>query len=100
MKIVAIVTGALCALSITGMGSGLSARAAEVPAEFKAIVGTQTAPAAEIGTKDVLQLIQDPKLLGKLVTYLGCDVRQHLSKVRHRYPVVLDHVGQGLINDG
>src|ERR1700732_256840 len=56
MKIVAIVTGALCALSITGMGSGVPARAAEVPPEFKAIVGTQTATAAEIGTKDVLQL--------------------------------------------
>jgi hypothetical protein len=56
MKIVAIVTGGFCALSITGMGSGLPARAAEVPPEFKPIVGAQTATTAEIGTKDVLQL--------------------------------------------
>jgi hypothetical protein len=56
MKIVAIVTGAVCVLSIIGLGSGSAARAAEVPPEFKAIVGTQTATAAEIGTKDVLQL--------------------------------------------
>jgi hypothetical protein len=56
MKIVAIVTGALWALSLVGIGSGSPTRAAEVPPEFKAIVGTQTATAAEIGTKDVLQL--------------------------------------------
>jgi hypothetical protein len=56
MKIVAIVTGALCALSLVGIGPGSPARAAEVPPEFKGIVGTQTATAAEIGTKDVLQL--------------------------------------------
>ena len=56
MKIVAIVTSAVCVLSIIGIGSGVPARAAEVPPEFKPIVGTQTATAAEIGTKDVLQL--------------------------------------------
>ena len=56
MKIVAIVTGALCALSLVGIGPGSPARAADVPPEFKGIVGIQTATAAEIGTKDVLQL--------------------------------------------
>src|ERR1700732_261501 len=56
MKIVAIVTGALCALSLVGIGPGPPGRGAEVPPEFKGIVGIQTATAAEIGTKDVLQL--------------------------------------------
>jgi hypothetical protein len=56
MKIVAIVTGAVCALSLVGIAPGSPARAAEVPPEFKGIVGIQTATAAEIGTKDVLQL--------------------------------------------
>ena len=56
MKIIAIVTGGFCALSLVGVGSGSPARAAEVPPEFRAILGTQTATAAEIGTKDVLQL--------------------------------------------
>jgi hypothetical protein len=56
MRIVAIVTGGFCALSLVGIGPGSPARAAEVPPEFSGIVGTQTATAAEIGTKDVLQL--------------------------------------------
>ena len=56
MKIVAIVMGGFCALSSVGIGSGVPARAAELPPYFKTIVGTQTATPAEIGTKDVLQL--------------------------------------------
>lgn len=55
MRIVATIIGGVCALSLA-VGSGPVARAAELPAHFKGIVGTQTATSAEIGTKDVLQL--------------------------------------------
>jgi hypothetical protein len=50
--------GGVCALlsSLVVVGSGLSAHAADLPSYFKEIVGTQTASAAEIGTKNVLQL--------------------------------------------
>jgi hypothetical protein len=58
MRTVAIVLGGVCALlsSLVAFGSGLSARAAELPSYFKEIVGTQTATPAEIGTKNILQL--------------------------------------------
>ena len=41
---------------LAAIENGSPARAAEVPAYFKPIVGTETATAAEIGTKNVLQL--------------------------------------------
>ena len=47
-----------------------------------------------------MQLFQDLELLGKLVAYLRRDVAYNLSKICHRDLVVLDHVGQGLIDDG
>jgi hypothetical protein len=56
MKIIAIVTGGFCALSLAGIGLGSPARAGEVPRDFKGIVDTETATAADIGNKDVLQL--------------------------------------------
>jgi hypothetical protein len=58
MRAVAIMMGGVCALlsSLVGVGSGLSARAAELPSYFKEIVGTQSASPAEIGTKNILQL--------------------------------------------
>src|SRR6267154_1218849 len=58
MRTVAIMMGGVCALlsSLAGVGSGSSARAADLPSYFKQIVGTQTATPAEIGTKNVLQL--------------------------------------------
>jgi hypothetical protein len=42
--------------ALTAIENGSPARAAEVPAYFKPIVGTETSSAAEIGTKNVLQL--------------------------------------------
>jgi hypothetical protein len=58
MRTVAIMIGCVCALlsSLIVVGSGSVARAAELPAYFKEIVGTQAASPAEIGTKNVLQL--------------------------------------------
>jgi hypothetical protein len=57
MRTVAIVMGGVCALlSPFVVGSGPAARAADLPAYFKEIVGTQTASPAEIGTKNILQL--------------------------------------------
>ena len=58
MRTVAIMIGGVCALlsSLAVVGSGLSARAADLPPYFNEIVGTQTASPAEIGTKNVLQL--------------------------------------------
>ena len=41
---------------LAAIENGSSARAAELPSYFKAIVGTETASPAEIGTKNVLQL--------------------------------------------
>src|SRR5215471_663597 len=41
---------------LAAIENGSPARAAEVPPYFKPIVGTQTSSAAEIGTKNVLQL--------------------------------------------
>jgi hypothetical protein len=46
----------LMLLSLAAIENGSRARAAEVPAYFKPIVGTETSSAAEIGTKNVLQL--------------------------------------------
>src|ERR1700729_1871762 len=50
--------GGVCALlsSLIAVGSGLSAHAADLPSYFKEIVGTETASAGEIGTKNILQL--------------------------------------------
>ena len=58
MRTVAIMMGGVCALlsSLVFVGSGSPARAADLPAYFKEIVGTQTASPAEIGTKNILQL--------------------------------------------
>jgi hypothetical protein len=42
--------------SLAAIETGSPARAAEVPTYFKPIVGTETSSAAEIGTKNVLQL--------------------------------------------
>jgi hypothetical protein len=58
MRTVAITMGGACALlsSLAVVGSGPPARAADVPAYFKEIVGTQSASPAEIGTKNILQL--------------------------------------------
>jgi hypothetical protein len=58
MRIVAIVIGCVGALlsSLIVVGSGSSARAAELPSYFKEIVGTQASSPAEIGTKNILQL--------------------------------------------
>src|SRR6201993_4750404 len=42
--------------ALAAIENGSLARAAEVPAYFKPIVGTETSSAAEIGTKNVLQL--------------------------------------------
>src|SRR5271154_5294826 len=58
MRTVAIVMGGVCALlsPLVVAGSGPVARAADLPPYFKEIVGTQTASAAEIGTKNILQL--------------------------------------------
>jgi hypothetical protein len=57
MRTVAIIMGGVSTLlSLLVVGSGSSARADELPAYFKEIVGTQTASPAEIGTKNVLQL--------------------------------------------
>ena len=44
----------LASLAIIGPGS--QAQGAEVPTYFKSIVGTQAASAAEVGTKNILQL--------------------------------------------
>jgi hypothetical protein len=58
MRTVAMIRmGGVCALlSWLVVGSGPPARAADVPAYFKEIVGTQSASPAEIGTKNILQL--------------------------------------------
>jgi hypothetical protein len=58
MRTVAIVMGGVCALlsPLVVAGSGPAARAADLPPYFKEIVGTQTASAGEIGTKNILQL--------------------------------------------
>ena len=50
--------GGVCALlsSVVAVGSGPSARAADLPSYFNEIVGTETASPAEIGTKNILQL--------------------------------------------
>jgi hypothetical protein len=58
MRTVANMIGGVCALlsSLAVVGSGSSARAADLPAYFNEIVGTQTASPADIGTKNVLQL--------------------------------------------
>jgi hypothetical protein len=58
MRTVAIMIGGVCALlsSLAVVGSGSSARAADLSAYFNQIVGTQTASPADIGTKNVLQL--------------------------------------------
>src|SRR6266436_7123712 len=42
--------------ALAAIENGAPARAADVPAYFKPIVGTETSSAAEIGTKNVLQL--------------------------------------------
>ena len=51
MKCASIVVCSVCSLLF-----GLTARAAELPSYFKPIVGTQAPSAAEVGTKNVLQL--------------------------------------------
>jgi hypothetical protein len=58
MRTVTIVMGGVCALlsPLVVAGSGPAARSADLPPYFKEIVGTQTASAAEIGTKNILQL--------------------------------------------
>src|ERR1700732_1706520 len=57
MKTFAIATGGACALlSLAVVQPGSPARAVEVPPYFAPIMGTQTSSAAEIGTKNVLQL--------------------------------------------
>jgi hypothetical protein len=57
MRTFAIVMGGVGALlSSLVIGPGLPARAADVPAYFKEIVGTETATPAQIGTRNVLQL--------------------------------------------
>src|SRR5271155_6276541 len=58
MRTVAIIMGGVGALLSLAVAVGPSspARAADVPAYFKEIVGTQTATPAEIGTKNILQL--------------------------------------------
>jgi hypothetical protein len=57
MRTVAIVIGGISALlSPLVVGSGSAARAADLPAYLKEIVGTQSAGPAEIGTKNILQL--------------------------------------------
>ncbi len=58
MRTVAITMGGACALLsyLVVVASGPPARAADMPAYFKEIVGTQTASPAEIGTKNILQL--------------------------------------------
>ena len=50
--------GSACALltALATLGGGPQAQGAEVPAYLKPIVRTETATAAEVGTKDVLQL--------------------------------------------
>src|SRR5271165_7051634 len=50
--------GRACALvtSLAMLGLGSQAQGAEVPAYLKSIVGTQAASAAEVGTKNILQL--------------------------------------------
>ena len=57
MKHVATIICASCLLfSPAAVGGGAGARAAELPDYFKPIVDTQAASAAELGTKNVLQL--------------------------------------------
>jgi hypothetical protein len=58
MKTVAVRMSGVCALlsSLVALGSGLPARAADMPSYFKEIVGTQTTSPAEIATRDILQL--------------------------------------------
>jgi hypothetical protein len=50
--------GSACALvtSLAMLGPGSQAQGAEVPAYLKSIVGTEAASAAEVGTKNILQL--------------------------------------------
>jgi hypothetical protein len=58
MRTVTIMMGSACSLlaSLLVAGSGTPAHAADLPDYFKPIVGTERASAAEIGTKNVLQL--------------------------------------------
>jgi hypothetical protein len=57
MRTITLTIGGVCALLVSlAAGLGSSAQAADVPDYFKPIVGTQTSSAAEIGTKNVLQL--------------------------------------------
>jgi hypothetical protein len=57
MKRTSIIVGGICLLLAPIVaGSGSSAQAAELPAYFKPIVGTQSATPGETGTKNVLQL--------------------------------------------
>ncbi len=58
MRTVAIMMGGACALlsSLVFVESGSPARAGELPSYFKEIVGTPAPSAADIGTKNILQL--------------------------------------------
>ena len=58
MKQTSTLIGSACALlaSLAIIGPASQVQGAEVPAYLKSIVGTQTASAAEVGTKNILQL--------------------------------------------
>jgi hypothetical protein len=58
MRTVAVMIASGCALlsSFVSVGSGSSARAAELPAYLQGIVGTSTSSAGEVATKNILQL--------------------------------------------
>ena len=58
MKLTSTSMGSACALlaSLAIIGLGSQAQSAELPSYLKSIVGTQAASAAEVGTKNILEL--------------------------------------------
>jgi hypothetical protein len=74
--------------SLAFIGPGSPAQGADVPAYLKSIVGSQAASAAEVGTKNILQLNTSTRLGADRRTVRTC----HLSIDEIRQP---QHHGAG-----
>src|SRR5262249_20097535 len=69
--------------ALAALENPLPARAAEVPDYLKPIVGTETSSAAEIGTKNVLQLNTT------MFELYGDAARIYQKNILARHPVIL-----------
>src|SRR6201993_1693955 len=84
MRTVAIMVASACALLSSFVpGSGSSARAAELPAYLQGIFGTSTSSAAEVATKNILQLNTS---MFDLYSEAGLTFRKNILA---RHPVIL-----------